>query len=326
MASSGSQGGVSGFWGTGYGSAIPKRESGDKNNWGDIYLGDTGTAVQTLALCYHMTDDQKAKATYLDRLNKYYRFITHGCNEIGCGRSERGNQSAAGFVDSASGAIGCGYYKGHLSTVPYTVATATSGVAFGAELYAISSKIRAEATDSSTKGGGSILEIVDPLDPSEVQKMVSAGIKWISSTAVDLDGSIAYIIDGTNDTKSWPLDTASYVTEGIVAIDLHIPSLRPMLRKSFRKCDLRVCCFAHAAAYMRLRAHCFTCTSWLLPSHPCSTHPLIPTTHPLIPTQRTLSFTPFISTLHSHPSFTPLQATQSSGSSVRRTPTARGAN
>jgi hypothetical protein len=83
-------------------------------------------------------------------------------------------------------------------------------------------------------------------DPSEVQQLVTDAITWIAKTAVNLDGSIAYIIDGTNDTTSWPLDTASYVTEGVIAMDLHFPSLRPMLRKSFREYVRESHCFSKA--------------------------------------------------------------------------------
>jgi hypothetical protein len=64
----------------GYGPKKPLNQSGNKNNWGDIYLGDTGTAVQTLTLCYHLTMDQSAKVKYLDRINK----VCNTCLIITC--------------------------------------------------------------------------------------------------------------------------------------------------------------------------------------------------------------------------------------------------
>lgn len=139
--------------------------------------------------------------------------FTKGCSEPGCGLAARGTKPAPGFV-AASGALGCGYYKGHLSTQPYTVATAVTGAAFGAEMYNI------EHSSSSASA-------------AQLKSIVQNAASWIAKTAVDVDGSIAYILDGVNDTSTWPLDTASYVTEGIIAIDRHLPELRPMLRSSF---------------------------------------------------------------------------------------------
>lgn len=90
-----------GFWGVGYG---PKRTetTGDAHNWGDLYLGDTGTAVTTLALGYHLATNQTRKAMYLDKLNKYWTFVKHGCAEPGCGLAARGSQPSTGSHSRSS--------------------------------------------------------------------------------------------------------------------------------------------------------------------------------------------------------------------------------
>ena len=48
----------------------------------------------------------------------------------------------------SAGAIGCGYYGKHLSTLPYVIATGTTGGAFFVELANVT-KSTAEASESN---------------------------------------------------------------------------------------------------------------------------------------------------------------------------------
>eukprot|EP00041_Stephanoeca_diplocostata_P021372 m.496841 g.496841 ORF g.496841 m.496841 type:complete len:209 (-) comp21809_c0_seq54:1053-1679(-) len=86
---------------------------------------------------------------------------------------------------------GCGYYAHHLSLSPYTIATATTGAAFFSEYTA------GVVSGEPDVCGGSI--------------------NWILNTINRSTGVIPYILDNTSSTAQWPWDTASYVTEGLVA-------------------------------------------------------------------------------------------------------------
>ena len=120
--------GVAGWWDTGY---------------SQLYIADTGTAVTTLALCYDVVQDDR-RQVYMDRLTSFDVFVRSGTAEPplctfkpGCAY---GNTTADGFLIDAgpdAGALGDGYYKGRLNTEPYTIATATTGGAFYAEMSAL---------------------------------------------------------------------------------------------------------------------------------------------------------------------------------------------
>jgi len=177
-----------GFWGVGYPVLGPK---------GDIYFGDTGTAVTVLAKCYRIVkaSDPETAATYLASLEMYARYVRDGCQD-----SPPGGQGAAspGWILD-NGAIGCGYYLGHLSLPPYIIATGTTGAAFFAELAAITAS---------------------PRDQRDYAIIAANALAWIGTT-VRSDGVLPYIIDNETATYTqWPLDTISYVTEGIVAVDV----------------------------------------------------------------------------------------------------------
>jgi hypothetical protein len=100
------------------------------------------------------------------------------------------------------GALGCGYYRGHLSTAPYIISSGTNGGAFHAVLYSV------------TK------------DP-ELAEISGGAVRWIVSQRQP-DGQLPYIIDGQPPSFSLPLCTMTYCGEGIIAAYTYLedPDLR----------------------------------------------------------------------------------------------------
>lgn len=176
-----STGAVGGFW-------------PDCGPTGNIYFGDAGTAATALAIGYRLAPKER-RAGYLAAMQRKFRFVTQGCKKD---PQNKGRKVCDGWVIEQGpdkGALGCGYYRGKLSTEPYTISTATTGGAFFSELHAI------------TK------------DPAP--KAVATGaVRWLLKIRKP-DGEIPYTLAGkTLDT--WPLDTMSYCTEAFVAADKHL--------------------------------------------------------------------------------------------------------
>jgi hypothetical protein len=202
---------MGGYWGVGYGGIGPGK-------LGSVYFGDTGTAVTTLAMCArHPTTDSPRRAKFVQSMQRYQLFVREGCK---AGLVGRGNASLDGWLIKQGpdrGAVGCGYYGGHLSTKPYVIATATTGGAFFAELSNVAAVAGTVPVNSS----------------ASLAADATAAMKWIASVVLP-SGEIPYILDGLPpDTKKWPLDTIAYVTEGVVGLSLFVPSSRPMLIKGF---------------------------------------------------------------------------------------------
>jgi hypothetical protein len=200
-----------GYWGVGYPMSRPIRD-------GELYLGDSGTAVTTLAQCvWESHDDDVRRSAYLGAMRRYDIFVRDGCPSAGCGASWRGAAATTGFVNASAGrAIGCGYYKGHLSTCPYVVATATTGAAFMAEL-------------------ANVLTTSSPAVASAAEVLATDAVRYMASLVSSSNGSIPYVIDCQQpDWVDWPLDTLSYVTEGVVAAWLHVPKLRDFIIAEFK--------------------------------------------------------------------------------------------
>ena len=200
-----------GFWGTGYPTTVPLAD-------GEIYLGDTGTAATALAVCHELSADGAQRARFEAAMHKFFAFVVGGCTTAGCGAARRGAKPAPGFVNaSAGGALGCGYYKGHLSECPYVIATATTGAAFAAELLNI------EGGPTATPTG------------ARCAAMVGDAVRYMASLVSADNGTVPYVIDcEAADWASWPLDTLSYVTEGLVAAHLHgAAALRPLMDGAF---------------------------------------------------------------------------------------------
>ena len=219
-----SRGNAAGYWGAGYGepaSCTARPLSGDCAAGGDIYLGDTGTAATVLGLCYKLSSDSKQRARYLNTMNKFATFLLEGSATAPV--NKKGTVGPDGFVHTATGAVGCGYYRCSARTPdscsavpgpaalqcpslsPYTISTGTAGGAFFSELYAI--------TRNATYAA-----------------VAEKAVAYLASVAL-ASGEVPYILDGANCTTAecptrgtmggpWPFDTISYVTEGVAAYAL----------------------------------------------------------------------------------------------------------
>jgi hypothetical protein len=154
----------------------------------NIYLGDTGTAATALATACRYVDPERKKE-YLNALVRFANFVIEGCIDDPDGLG-RGN--SPGWILQYGfdrGALGCGYYKGHVSRLPYTTATGTTGGGFFSALYALTG------------------------DPHYKEIAISA-VQWLLNL-VQSSGEIPYILD--NQQKDyWPYTTMTYAMEGIL--------------------------------------------------------------------------------------------------------------
>ena len=144
-------------------------------------------------------------------MQRYARFVREGNKNPLVGRGAAAPNGWVIKTGKDKGAIGCGYYAKHLSTLPYVIATGTTGGAFFAEL--------ANRT-------------VDAADREGLFADAHAAMLWTAGVVLP-SGEIPYILDGKSDTKTWPLDTIAYVTEGIVGLDAYYPAARADLAKNF---------------------------------------------------------------------------------------------
>lgn len=174
----------------------------------NIYFGDGGTAATALAIGWRFADDTR-RATYLDAMEKYARFVLYGCDTAPPGRGRDATPTWVIAAGPSKGALGCGYYAGHLSVEPYTISTATTGASFFATLYSITNR--------------------------ETHRDVARGAAAWLLTMQDPDGEMIYTLDGKVE-KQWPLDTLAYCTEGFVAADFHLrdPALQAKIRREIR--------------------------------------------------------------------------------------------
>jgi hypothetical protein len=157
-----SKGNIGGFWGVGYPVLGPR---------GSIYFGDTGTAVTTLALGWHLSNNATQKARFLETMERYAAFVLEGSNTPPPGK----NGTCSGFISPPSagmdaGAVGCGYYSHRPSVDPYTIATGTTGAAFFSELFTITGK-------------------------AEYAAVVNGSIEYLARVLLP-SGEIPYILDG----------------------------------------------------------------------------------------------------------------------------------
>jgi len=175
---------------------------------GNIYFGDGGTASTTLAIGYGFAD-VKRQALYLKAMERYARFVTRGCLVAPRGRGHKGTTGWVIQEGEDRGALGCGYYRGHLSLKPYPIASATTGGAFFSELFAITGN-------------------------PEYKNVASGAVKWLLKIRKD-SGEIPYILDGES-YDNWPLDTLAYCTEAFVAVDTYLKDaqIQKLMRKELR--------------------------------------------------------------------------------------------
>ncbi|OGD18643.1 MAG: hypothetical protein A2W03_08600 [Candidatus Aminicenantes bacterium RBG_16_63_16] len=165
-----------------------------RNPKGNIYFGDGGTAASALAAILNYADPKK-RWIYLKALERYARFVVDGClfDPQGLGRESTASWVIAEGDDK--GALGCGFYEGHLSVKPYTIATATTGGGFFAALYRLTEK-------------------------PEYKDIAAGAVAWLLKIRKP-DGEIPYILDGQL-SADWPLDTLSYCTEAFIAADTYL--------------------------------------------------------------------------------------------------------
>ena len=126
-----SNGEPGGYWDTGYET---------------IYIADTGTAVTNLVLGWHMSKDEEQKASYMDALERYARFVTGGCknvptlNSTSVPMGTKCPPKGRGWVNTEgdnAGSLGDGYYRGAINLLPYTISTATTGSCTFSELTSV---------------------------------------------------------------------------------------------------------------------------------------------------------------------------------------------
>ena len=179
-----------------------------RNPKGNIYFGDGGTAASALAVGCALADSRR-KLLYLKALERYANFVLRGTVRD---PQDLGREATTTWLireGADKGALGCGYYLGHLSVKPYTVSTATTGGAFFAALHGLTGR-------------------------PEYAAVARGAVAWLLRVRKP-DGEIPYILDGET-SADWPLDTLTYAAEAFVAADVYLedPAVRDLLRRELR--------------------------------------------------------------------------------------------
>jgi hypothetical protein len=167
----------------------------DAGWWGDftpndnIYLGDAGTSATALSGIVRFAENER-KNKYLKALEKYANFVNFGSKND---PQKKGRKAADSFIVQAgehSGAIGCGYYKNELSVAPYIVSTSVTGSAFFSSYYVLTSE-------------------------KKYLNIAKAATRWMLRQR-DPFGEMPYMLHNFS-LDDWPLDTMTYVADGIVS-------------------------------------------------------------------------------------------------------------
>jgi hypothetical protein len=177
-----SRGGEAGYW-------------GDAGASGQIYLADAGTASTALAVTSKRVEAERRKR-YGEAMTRLAKFVREGCRDDP--RSE-GRGGSRGWVIASGkdrGALGYGYYDGHLSESPYIIASAVNGGVFHSLLYSI------------TK------------DP-KLAEISADAVRWVLVQRQP-DGQLPYLIDGQPASSyDWSYNTITYCGEGFIAAYTH---------------------------------------------------------------------------------------------------------
>lgn len=163
---------------------------GDMSPAGNIYLGDAGTSASALAGAVRYTQGEQ-RCAYLNALQRYADFVRFGCQND---PQEKNRGGSPGWIltdGDDAGAVGCGYYRGELSTAPYTIATSVTGAAFFSAWYELT-------------GNKECLDIAEQ------------AARWLLKSRKS-DGEIPYLLHNRV-LLQWPLDTMGYVGEGLVSV------------------------------------------------------------------------------------------------------------
>jgi len=171
---------------------LPAGFWGDFSADGNIYLGDGGTATTALAGAVRYADGER-KEQYLNALRLYANFVQYGTKDDPQGKGRGGSNGWIISSGENAGAIGCGYYRGELSTAPYTISTSVTGAAFFSAFYVLT-------------GERQYLEIAEN------------AARWLTRVR-KRTGEIPYILHNF-ELDQWPLDTMSYVSDGIISVYL----------------------------------------------------------------------------------------------------------
>lgn len=166
--------------------------------WGDftpkdnIYLGDAGTSATALAGIVRFADPDR-KEIYLKALEKYANFVQFGSENDPQGKGRKAADSFIIKTGEHAGAIGCGYYKNELSTPPYIISTSVTGSAFFSSYYVLS-------------------------DDEKYLDVAKAATLWMLRQRNPF-GEMPYMLHNFS-LDEWPLDTMTYVADGIVGVYL----------------------------------------------------------------------------------------------------------
>ena len=189
-----------GWWNTGY---------------DELYVADTGTAVTALAVC----QDLFPKNSYLDALLRFATFVQRGTRTVprctpmlpknlqqGCAfESDGKNETSAGWVITSgkdAGALGDGYYQGMLNSQPYTIATATVGGAFYAEMAAVGRRAGLSTAQLQT-----------------FRAIATNATRWLAGLVNQSDGTIPYVITPPTSAPH-AYQCISYTAEAFVDVSL----------------------------------------------------------------------------------------------------------
>lgn len=171
-------------------NGMPAGFWGDFSSDGNIYLGDTGTATTALAGAVRYARGER-REKYMTALRLYANFVQYGSKDDPQGKGRGGSKGWIIKEGEDAGAIGCGYYRNELSTAPYTIATSVTGAAFFSALYVLT-------------GERQYLTIAEN------------AARWLMKVR-KRTGEIPYILNNF-ELDQWPLDTISYVADGIVSV------------------------------------------------------------------------------------------------------------
>jgi hypothetical protein len=166
---------------------------GDMSPHGNIYLGDSGTTATALAGAVRYTQCEQ-QTRYLQALQRYADFVRFGCKNDPQNKNRGGSPGWIIEQGADQGAIGCGYYRGQLSLAPYTIATSVTGAAFFSLWYQLT--------------GDAVY-----------QEISEKATTWLLRNRRP-DGEMPYILHDRRHSE-WPLDTMSYLSDGVIAVYLH---------------------------------------------------------------------------------------------------------
>ena len=94
------------------------------------------------------------------------------------------------------------------------VATGTTGAGFEGELMALLAS--------------------DPAAASAAEELVGDSVRYMATQVSSDNGTIPYLIDCKQaDWSNNPLDTITYVAEGVITAWLRLPKLRPLISTAF---------------------------------------------------------------------------------------------